>query len=403
MRSSNQSTPMEKWDRETVPHIPVMGEDSTPRLHEVHAGEADARNETVVRVTQSCVPTMSCHFYVGVVLSVAVWGGWFWMGLDFSSASLVGLSLGALIAYCTRFFHRTESVQPSLDPRIASYELIAPIGQGGMGKVFLAKHRSLSRPCAIKILRSDRRVDSQALARFHQEIQMTSRLSHENTVKFFESGRTASGEPYYVMEYLQGMSLDEIVRTQGPLPSARVISLLRQACDALDEAHSLGLIHRDLKPANLFVTERAGQRDVLKVLDFGLVKSIGDADGTKLTHAGMLCGTPAYMSPEQARISEMLDGRSDIYSLGAVAYTLLTGRPPFERASHVEVLIAHARDEVTPPSEYVPEIPGDLEEIVLICLAKDPRDRFATMADLQDALAGCDAASKPSTASTHGV
>ncbi len=221
---------------------------------------------------------------------------------------------------------------------------------------------------------------------------MTARLSHWNTVQIFDYGRTDDGSFFYVMEYLPGLSFEEILQTHGRQPAARVVHLLRQACQALREAHLLGLIHRDIKPANLFAAERGGVYDVVKVLDFGLVKASAEDRSLRLTQPGSLSGTPLFMSPEQASGNDEVDGRSDIYSLGAVAYTLLTGRAPFEHHSPIEVLIAHARDPVRPPSEFCAEVPSDLEQIVLRCLAKKPEDRYQDMGDLEQALAGCSVA-----------
>jgi serine/threonine protein kinase len=172
------------------------------------------------------------------------------------------------------------------------------------------------------------------------------------------------------------------------------VHLLRQACQGLREAHSIGLIHRDIKPANLFAARRGGMYDVVKVLDFGLVKAVAEIPSARLTQDGTLSGTPLFMSPEQVRNTGDVDGRSDIYSLGAVAYTLLTGRPPFEGSSAMEVLIAHARDEATPPSKLWPDVPADLEKVVLRCLAKKPEDRYQDMDDLEQALARCAAAGR---------
>jgi eukaryotic-like serine/threonine-protein kinase len=185
-----------------------------------------------------------------------------------------------------------------------------------------------------------------------------------------------------------------LLERHGPLPAGRVVHLLRQTCHGLREAHALGLIHRDIKPGNVFVARRGGLYDVAKLLDFGLVKPVAELPAARLTLEGAISGTPLYMSPEQARGLDDLDGRSDIYSVGAVAYTLLTGHPPFERTNPLEVLIAHARDEVVPPSQLQPGVPADLERVVLRCLAKRPEDRFPDVDSLEQALAGCAAADR---------
>jgi len=231
------------------------------------------------------------------------------------------------------------------------------------------------------------------MARFEREVRMTARLSHWNVVTVFDYGRTDDGTLYCVMEYHPGLSLEAILQAHGRQPAERVVHLLRQACQALREAHSIGLIHRDVKPANLLAAQVGGVYDVVKLLDFGLVKPVAEVSSARLTQESALSGTPLFMSPEQASGLDV-DRRSDIYSLGAVAYALLSGRPPFERSSSMEVLMAHARDEVAPLSEFSDDVPADLERIVLRCLAKRPDDRYQDMDDLERALAQCSAADR---------
>jgi serine/threonine protein kinase len=258
-----------------------------------------------------------------------------------------------------------------------------------MGAVYLAEHRMLKRPCAIKLIHPDRAGDPQVLARFEREVRMTARLSHWNTVEIFDYGRTDDGTFFYVMEYLPGLSLQELLEHHGPLPPERVVFLLRQVCQALREAHQVGLIHRDIKPGNIFAAERGGLHDVVKLLDFGLVKPVHENPATNLSQEGGISGTPLFMSPEQARGLADLDARSDIYSLGAVAYALLTGRPPFDGTNPMDVMIAHARDEVIKLSQLRPDVPSDLECVILRCLAKRPDDRFQDVDSLEQALANC--------------
>ena len=191
------------------------------------------------------------------------------------------------------------------------------------------------------------------------------------------------------MEYLEGMSLSDLVRQAGPLPPGRVIYLFRQVCAGLAEAHALGLVHRDLKPANVFVAVRGGESDVAKVLDFGLVKLTREPGVAELTGDMTVSGTPMYMAPEQAVGDRSLDARADIYALGAMMYFALTGRPPFTGDSPFAVMMAHARDPVVPPSQVHPGVPEDLERVVLRCLAKKPDDRFPTVKVLGEALAAC--------------
>jgi tRNA A-37 threonylcarbamoyl transferase component Bud32 len=273
--------------------------------------------------------------------------------------------------------------------QLGQYRLGRQLGGGGMGEVYLAEHQLLKRPCALKLIRPDNVDDPRALARFEREVRLTATLSHPNTVEIYDYGRTEDGTYYYVMEYLRGLSLAELVERHGPLPPGRVVYLLRQVCRALREAHVAGLIHRDLKPSNIFAARRGGMDDMAKLLDFGLVLPLARTGAPQLSGEGQVLGTPRFMSPEQATGGGDLDGRSDIYSLGAVAYYLLTGRPPFDGEDGIGLLAAHARDPVPPPSLVRDDIPGDLERVVLRCLAKDAADRFPGAQSLARALRAC--------------
>jgi serine/threonine-protein kinase len=196
------------------------------------------------------------------------------------------------------------------------------------------------------------------------------------------------------MEYLPGLSLEELVAEHGPLPAARVVHLLRQVCEALREAHAVGLVHRDIKPANIFAGQIGGMHDVAKLLDFGLVGVNTLSADAGLTGLGTIAGTPAFMSPEQAAGNTDVDSRSDIYSLGAVAYFLLTGEAPFVRSTAVQTMAAHLAEPLAAPHLLRPEIPGDLEGVVLRCLAKEPNQRYADIAGVEEALAGCPCADR---------
>jgi tRNA A-37 threonylcarbamoyl transferase component Bud32 len=275
--------------------------------------------------------------------------------------------------------------------QLGQYKLRRLIGTGGMGEVYLGEHLLMKRPCAIKLIRPNKANDPQALARFEREVRATAKLSHWNSIEIYDYGHTPDGTFYYVMEYLPGMSLSEIVERYGALPPERAIFLLAQVCDALGEAHELGLIHRDIKPGNIFSAYRGGYFDVAKLLDFGLAKPMYQADtqSLELTAAGSITGSPLYMSPEQATGESEPDARSDIYSLGAVAYFLLTGRSPFMGDNPIQVLLAQATQAVTPPSRHRREIPADLEQVVLRCLAKQPGERYSNTVELADALRGC--------------
>jgi serine/threonine-protein kinase len=275
--------------------------------------------------------------------------------------------------------------------QLGQYRLLSRLDTGGMGEVYLAEHRMLKRPCAVKLIRPEQAGHPHALARFEREVQMTARLSHWNTVEIYDYGRTEDGTFFYVMEYLPGLSLEDLLERHGALSPERVVYLMRQVCQGLREAHHIGLIHRDIKPSNIFVAQRGGLYDVIKLLDFGLVKPLTEVPSARLTQEGAISGTPLFMSPEQARGLGGVDARSDIYSLGAVGYVMLTGRPPFERPTPFDVMMAHARDEVVPPSEYRPGVPADLERVILRCLAKRPEDRFQDTSLLEQALAKCTA------------
>jgi eukaryotic-like serine/threonine-protein kinase len=275
--------------------------------------------------------------------------------------------------------------------RFGQYQLRRRLGGGGMGEVYLAEHALLKRPCAIKLIRTEHEADAVAVARFESEVHATANLSHWNTIDIFDYGRTRDGAFYYVMEYLPGLSLQELVLQFGPLPPQRLVYLLRQTCQGLAEAHATGLVHRDIKPGNIFVAHRGGQYDVAKLLDFGLVAQFREGTQFEDPHAapGSVSGTPLYMSPEQTRFAAAIDGRSDIYSLGATAYFALTSMPPFTASELHKILSAHQTAELVSPREVAPGLPDDLCSIVTRNLAKDPTDRYATVVELEQALAQC--------------
>jgi serine/threonine-protein kinase len=304
----------------------------------------------------------------------------------------MGIYLAIAVAVAAYGTHRMELLrQEAVQARkLGQYQLKQQLGKGGMGEVYLAEHVLLKRPCAIKLIRPDRAAHPGELRRFAREVRATAALTHPNTVQVFDYGTAEDGTFYYAMEYLPGLNLDELVTRHGPLPAARAVHLLRQLCGALAEAHAAGLIHRDLKPGNVIVGVRGGKHDVVKLLDFGLVRSqTGGPDETRLTQEGAIAGTPAFMSPEQAGGQENLDGRSDIYSLGALAYFLLAGQPPFAGRSMIQMLLAHISEPPKPLTEHRPDTPTDLQAVVLRCLAKEPAERFPDVASLDGALAGC--------------
>ena len=281
--------------------------------------------------------------------------------------------------------------------KLGQYTLLKPLGAGAMGEVFLASHALLRRRTAIKVLRAD--VDGQGLERFEREVQLTSQLTHPNTIAIYDYGRTAEGLFYYVMEYLDGVDLEGLLSACGPQPAARVVHLLLQVCGALEEAHGQGLLHRDIKPANLFVCRKRGVPDLVKVLDFGLVKEVGTSEEPAPQRVHLVVGTPLYLAPEAIVSPGRVDARSDLYSLGAVGYALLTGRHVFEGKTSVEICSHHLHTPPTPPAVRLGrEMPRDLCEVLLRCLAKHPGDRYASARELRRALEHCAAAGRWSEA-----
>lgn len=313
----------------------------------------------------------------------------------FFSLFTLAVLLAMAVAVAVFGSHRIQILEAQAfeAQQLGQYRLLQRLGVGGMGEVYLAEHLLLRRPCALKMIRPDQTGNADNLRRFEREVRAMATLTHWNTVEIFDYGHADDGTFYYVMEYLPGLNLDRLVEWSGPLPPERAIHLLRQVCRALREAHGIGLLHRDIKPSNIIACERGGVFDVAKLLDFGLVRENRlNADADRLTVLGSILGSPPYMSPEQAAGKSQLDARSDIYSLGTVAYFLLTGKPPFVRETAMMMLMAHAYDPVTPLSELRPDVPADLQAVVLRCLEKDPDDRYADARSLELALAECEAA-----------
>jgi eukaryotic-like serine/threonine-protein kinase len=304
------------------------------------------------------------------------------------AVSVLMLGTVILVALTSRtIFGLRERVREAA--MLGQYTLLEKIGEGGMGIVFKARHAMLRRPTAIKLLPPERGGEHN-LARFEREVQLTSLLVHPNTVSVYDYGRTADGILYYAMEYLDGIDLEGLVDLDGPQPQGRVIHLLRQIAGALEEAHSIGLIHRDVKPANVFLTARSGSSDLVKVLDFGLVKSLDGAAETTATAVNQIVGTPLYMAPESISQPDAVDARSDLYALGAVGYFLLTGRPPFTGATAVEVCAHHLHTAPTPPHERLGTVgPTALERIVVRCLEKSREQRPESAAAIVRLLDAC--------------
>ena len=274
--------------------------------------------------------------------------------------------------------------------QLGQYTLDEKIGEGGMGIVYRAHHALLRRPTAVKLLPPER-AGEKNLSRFEREVQLTACLTHPNTVAIYDYGHTPDGVFYYAMEYLDGMDLEELVETDGAQDPARVVHVLRQVCGALAEAHGVGLVHRDIKPANILLCERGGTPDTAKVVDFGLVKELSpNGPGPGVSTVNNLTGTPLYLSPEAITAPEKLDGRSDLYALGAVGYFLLTGKPVFEGETLIEVCSHHLHTKPVPPSERLGRpLPPKLEAVILRCLAKSAADRPSSASALKEELEQC--------------
>jgi serine/threonine protein kinase len=325
-------------------------------------------------------------FHVLSIIRMALWG--LFVLLILSAAAIFAFTV--IVARLNRSL-RHESLKTQ---RLGQYVLEEKLGAGGMGVVYRARHNLLRRPTAVKLLDIDKTTD-ESVARFEREVQLTSQLTHPNTIAIYDYGRTPEGIFYYAMEYLEGISLDQLVKQHGPQPEPRVVHIVRQICGSLAEAHAAGLIHRDIKPANVMLTKRGGLYDMVKVLDFGLVKSIDTERGSSLTATGTLAGTPLYLSPEAIQSAEKVDPRSDLYAVGAVAYFLVTGTPPFGGESVVEICMSHVSKKPEPPSVRLGRpVSPELESLILACLAKAPEERPQSAEGLAERLEACNISGK---------
>ncbi|MDH3592665.1 MAG: serine/threonine protein kinase [Planctomycetota bacterium] len=295
--------------------------------------------------------------------------------------------MGAAVGIATLASHMSRRLrsQAAEARRLGQYQLDESLGAGAMGEVYRAHHAMLRRPTAVKLLRPEI-TGEETIQRFEREVRETSMLTHPNTIRIYDYGRTPDGLFYYAMELLDGIDLGHCVKQFGPMPAARVIHIMSQACGALKEAHNQGLVHRDIKGGNLMLVRRAGEHDVVKVVDFGLVKDLRATDSA-LTQVGTVCGTPETMAPEIV-LGREASPQSDLYSLGVVGYYLLTGVSVFDVEAPMQFLTKHMSEEPPPPSKRA-DVPADLEAVILRCLRKEPKDRFAGAGDLRAALARC--------------
>jgi eukaryotic-like serine/threonine-protein kinase len=287
------------------------------------------------------------------------------------------------------------SKQP-VDPMIGrvladKFKIVSLLARGGMGKVYKAEQAPLGRACAVKVLtppENGATSEDEFRKRFFLEASIGAKLTHPNTVTIFDYGVTDDGVYFIAMEYLEGKTLARVLKEEGPFNEERAAHIARQICRSLREAHAHGVIHRDLKPANVYLVSHADESDVVKVLDFGLVKNV-ESDGEDLTQTGLFMGSPKYMAPEQIR-GEHVDGRTDVYALGVILYEMMTGKVPYDKPKQVDTLLAHVNDALPAMRDKKPDLDiGEiLETVILRCLAKNPDERYAGMAEVLEQLKG---------------
>jgi serine/threonine-protein kinase len=352
------------------------------------------------------------HFVLALALALPLLGlsvGWavlegrsFWEVL--SPEAFASLPICVVLSlFMSLAFHRIDTALRTERRRsrdLGSYELVRQLGSGGMGEVWLVRHKMLARPAALKLIHSQRvsgpaERSADVLRRFEREARATARLRSAHTVELYDFGRTEAGDFYYVMELLDGMDLEELVRSYGSQPVGRVIRILRQVCLSLAEAHDQGLIHRDIKPANIFLCRQGAEVDFVKVLDFGLVAHVdraGSDDHSALTADNDVLGTPAFMAPEMVVAPDEVDHRADLYGLGCVGYWLLAGERLFPEKTPVTQLFAHVHKELPSPlfPGREPPVPLELESLLSRTLAKDPADRPRSARELMKDLESID-------------
>lgn len=271
--------------------------------------------------------------------------------------------------------------------RIGAYEIVGELGEGGMGTVFAAVHVALGRPTAIKLVKPSS--DRTARARFEREAEMTGALSHPHAVTLFDAGKTDSGVAWIALELVPGVTLDRLLRAEGPLPARRVFGILRQIASALAHAHRRDIVHRDIKPSNVMLSPDDAGGDIVKIIDFGLAKRLSHEDRAQVRTS--IVGTPLFMAPESSDPASEVGPEVDVYGVGMIGYALLTGTFLFGDHSPQSLARAHLTEPPLPPSlKTDADVPPDLERVILRCLAKDPRGRYADGGALLDALEGCE-------------
>ena len=359
---------------------------------------SSARRTTILGVLIG-IPLVAAMYWHYLAVDLSIWRSF---GYPADSSTRVAASQAVitvmwwtlttgLAALASRVIHRLRKEVSDIQ-KLGQYTLERKLGEGAMGVVYEAKHGMLKRPTAIKLLRPEV-ADRDALDRFRREVQLTAKLTHPNTVTIYDYGRTPNGLFYYAMELLSGATLTQVVDAGGPQPVERVVRILRDAALALNEAHDVGLIHRDIKPSNIMLARQGGIPDVTKVLDFGLVKNLGQVDDLEQTNTMSIKGTPHYLSPEAIQDPQGIDARTDLYALGAVGYYLLAGRHVFEGKTIMEVCLHHLHTEPLPLSETSSqEVPAELEALIFSCLSKSQSDRPKSGQEFADALDRLDVA-----------
>lgn len=285
--------------------------------------------------------------------------------------SLLAIFVGYSLYSSLRLLRLDRKVGEAV--QLGQYTLVRKIGEGGIGQVYLANHSMLKRPTAVKILKTNA-INADNLRRFEREVQLASRLTHPNTIEIYDYGKTPDGVFYYAMELLNGFTLSQVVQMQGAIPFERALFVLEQVVASVAEAHSIGLIHRDIKPQNIMLVQRGGMDDVVKVLDFGLVKDIFE-ESSEHTRVQQITGTPLYMAPERLRPPHVSDMRSDIYAIGAVGYYLIAGMPLFDNKSDLDVMYKVLNQDPLPLHQINREVPSEVEELIFQCIAKNADDR----------------------------